>query len=201
MHLTPAPTCTRCPALVASRNRIVPGYGNAAAGIVFVGEAPGQRGADRTGVPFSGDKSGARLQAILRTLGLAEADSPLDAPHLRCFVTNAVRCCPPANRTPTPREITNCASWLHAELDAAAPQIIVPIGRVALQAIGLRYLHYNPGPIRPLHASVLFAGMVTIVPCVHPSRISHAQVTAFVAVMHRLLERATIASQKLPNKV
>jgi uracil-DNA glycosylase family 4 len=51
-------SCARCPALVASRSRIVHGYGDPSARIVFIGEAPGRRGADCTGVPFSGDKSG-----------------------------------------------------------------------------------------------------------------------------------------------
>src|SRR5690242_1762668 len=89
--------CTRCPALVASRKRIVHGYGDSRARIVFVGEAPGQHGADRTGVPFSGDKSGRVLQRMLIALELMDPLSPADMPALHCYVTNAVRCCPPAN--------------------------------------------------------------------------------------------------------
>src|SRR5436190_17485017 len=96
-------SCTRCPALVASRCRIVHGYGDPSARIVFIGEAPGRRGADRTGVPFSGDKSGRALQRMLIELKLMDAQTPADTPQLRCFVTNVVRCCPPNNRTPTLR--------------------------------------------------------------------------------------------------
>src|SRR3954447_18345641 len=109
-------SCTRCPALVASRCRIVHGYGDPGARIVFVGEAPGQQGADRTGVPFSGDKSGRALQRILIALGLAEEREPTMRPQLRCFITNVVRCCPPANRTPMPAEVTSCAPFLAFEL-------------------------------------------------------------------------------------
>ena len=178
--------CVRCPVLVASRRRIVHGYGDPAARIVLIGEAPGRHGADKTGIPFSGDRSGARLRRMLEALGLADPVSG----QLRCFVSNAVRCCPPHNRTPTAHEITNCAAFLDSELQAIAPRLIVPIGRVALQAVARRYLATDPGPIRPLHALPIMVGETVIVPMVHPSRISHAQVTAFVAVMRELMGEA-----------
>jgi len=108
-------------------------------------------------------------------------------PRLHCFITNVVRCCPPANRTPTLREVANCAPFLRMELGAIAPRVIVPVGRVALQAVGLRYLGYDPGPIRPRHAIPLRAGAQVIVPLVHPSRISHAQIESFIAVMRGLV--------------
>jgi DNA polymerase len=102
-------------------------------------------------------------------------------------VTNAVRCCPPANRTPTPAEVAECAPFLAFELAAIDPEIIVPVGRVALRAIGLRYLGRDPGPIRPLHARHLHAGSRVIVPLIHPARIAHAQVASFISAMRVLL--------------
>ncbi|MFO7169980.1 MAG: uracil-DNA glycosylase, partial [Chloroflexota bacterium] len=116
-------TCVRCPQLVASRRQIVHGCGDPRSRVVFVGEAPGHRGADRTGVPFSGDKSGRTLRRILVALGLAASEDPADVGGLRCFITNAVRCCPPANRTPTPREIAACAPFLQRELDLLDPRV------------------------------------------------------------------------------
>src|SRR4029077_4712049 len=124
--------------------------------IVFIGEAPGRHGADRTGVPFSGDKSGRALQGILIDLGMSEGQQPKDPPQLRCFVTNIVRCCPPANRTPTLREQASCAPFLAAELDAIDPQIVVPIGMPALRAVARRYLGEIPRAIRPLHAIPIY---------------------------------------------
>ena len=177
--------CTRCPALVASRRRIVHGYGNPASGIVFIGEAPGRHGADRTGIPFCGDRSGRALRRMLVRLGLADTDAATTT--LRCFITNAVRCCPPGNRTPTALETRTCASWLEAELDHIRPRLLVPVGRVALQSIGKRYLGRDPGPIRALHATTLHAGNVTIVPLIHPARISCAATEAFVATMRALM--------------
>jgi DNA polymerase len=181
-------SCARCPALVASRRRIVHGYGDSNARIVFVGEAPGRHGADRTGVPFSGDKSGHALQRILIALGLSEDQQPSERPGLGCFVTNVVRCCPPANRTPTPQEQANCAPFLAAELEAIDPQIIVPIGLVALRAVARRYLREIPPGIRPLHAIPIYSEHRAIVPLIHPSRISRAQIEAFVSVMQQVLE-------------
>ena len=180
-------SCIRCPALVASRRRIVHGYGDPSARIVFIGEAPGRHGADRTGVPFSGDKSGRALQRILITLQLMDPPAPAEAPQLRCFVTNVVRCCPPNNRTPTPREQASCAEFLDRELDELDPQIIVPIGLPALQAVARRYLDQIPRAIRPLHATPIGGAGRVIVPLIHPSRISRIQIEAFVVAMRRSL--------------
>lgn len=179
--LPPAAPCTRCPALVASRRCIVPGRGDLASGIVVIGEAPGGKGADRTGLPFHGDRSGRALDVILVALGLA--DPPVgDAPAVRrCFVTNVVRCRPPGNRAPTPTEIAACAEWLDHELALVDPWLIIPAGRLALQAVGVRWLGRDPGPIRALHAQPLHAGTTTILPLIHPSRLSHHDRDAFIA--------------------
>jgi DNA polymerase len=106
-------------------------------------------------------------------------------------LTNAVRCCPPGNRTPAPAEAANCAPFLAHELGAIDPRIVVPIGRVALRAVGLRYLRRDPGPIRPLHAVALYAGERVIIPLIHPSRISRAQIEAFIEVMKGYISMKT----------
>jgi DNA polymerase len=103
-------------------------------------------------------------------------------------VTNIVRCCPPANRTPMLREQASCAPFLAAELAAIDPQLIVPIGLPALRAVARRYLDTTPGAIRPLHAIPIYSAGRIIVPLIHPSRISRAQIEAFVTAMRRVLE-------------
>jgi DNA polymerase len=177
--------CMRCPALVASRSRIVHGYGNIDSGIVFIGEAPGRHGADRSGLPFSGDKSGRVLRRMLRELGLLVDRQGVE--YLGCFLTNVIRCCPPGNRTPLPREVARCADWLDLELVALNPRIVVPVGRIALREIGRRMLPGDPGSIRAAHACALQSTGRTIVPLVHPARISHAQIAAFLATMRVVL--------------
>ena len=114
--------CARCPELAANRNCIVHGYGANGARVVFVGEAPGYRGGDVTGVPFTRDRSGVRLQRMLIELGLSgETEPRLEQPRLRCFITNVVRCNPPANRTPTRAEAGNCLPYLWQELEMLQP--------------------------------------------------------------------------------
>ncbi|HTW87291.1 MAG TPA: uracil-DNA glycosylase [Candidatus Binataceae bacterium] len=102
----------------------MPGAGVIPADIVFVGIAPGRFGGDRTGVPFSGDRSGQMLRRMIRGAGLR-----------RVFITNLVRCNPRdsagRNRDPSAREIANCRDHLDAELGLARPRIVACLGKIA----------------------------------------------------------------------
>ncbi|WP_448580681.1 uracil-DNA glycosylase [Thermaurantiacus sp.] len=147
--LQPSPTCPLCPRLVAYRmtnrtlhpdwfNAPVPGFGDPLARIAIVGLAPGLKGANRTGRPFTGDHAGLLLYDTLLTLGLARghyAESPDDGLILEdVFITNAVRCAPPGNR-PVPAEIHACRPFLAASL-AALPnlKVVVALGAIAHQS-------------------------------------------------------------------
>ncbi len=189
LHL--AGGCRRCPALVANRRQIVHSYGrppgNGARVVLFVGEAPGTRGGDATGVPFTRDRSGLRLQKILIRLGLsAETDAGVEAPRLRCFVTNVVRCNPPGNRTPSRAEIENCLPYLWQEIEIWQPQIVVPVGNVAAQAVIPRLTGQLAPPIGRCQAQVLGSEPL-VVPMRHPARSPNADLDRFVAVMQELL--------------
>ena len=102
---------------------------------MIVGLAPGLRGANRTGRPFTGDYAGEVLYPVLLRHGFARgrfAADPQDGLELvDCRIANAVRCVPPANR-PTPAEIATCRPFLLARM-AALPQLkaIVALGRIA----------------------------------------------------------------------
>ncbi|WP_137289073.1 uracil-DNA glycosylase [Natronorubrum halophilum] len=111
--------CTRCPALVDSRSRIVNGTGPEDADMVFVGEGPGAQ-EDADGEPFVG-RSGTVLDDGLRTVGLARDD---------IRITNCVRCRPPENRDPHKAELENCRGYLERELDRLDPDVIVTLGKV-----------------------------------------------------------------------
>jgi uracil-DNA glycosylase family 4 len=153
----PAHDCPDCPRLVAFRtanreahadwhNAPVPSFGALDARLLVVGLAPGLRGANRTGRPFTGDYAGVLLYATLCDLGFAtgrygeRADDGLALKD--CRITNGVRCVPPGNR-PTPAEIKTCRRFLAAEM-AAMPRLaaIVALGAVAhatvVAARGLR---------------------------------------------------------------
>ena len=156
----PAADCPLCPRLVGYResNRIghadwfngaVPSFGPLDARLLVVGLAPGVRGANRTGRPFTGDFAGVLLYQTLIEYGFSTGTygaDPADAMALRdCRVTNAVRCVPPGN-LPTPAEIAGCNAFLNREL-AAMPRLLVVLAlgglshKAVLRARGLRASH------------------------------------------------------------
>lgn len=182
--------CTRCPELAANRSCIVHGYGAADAQVVFVGEAPGYRGGDVTGVPFTLDRSGVRLQRMLIELGLsAETEPRIEQPRLRCFITNVVRCNPPSNRTPSRAEAANCQPYLWQELALIRPRIIVPVGNVAARAVFPHVLKQAAPPITKAHAQVFSRDGRWVVPMRHPARISNADLQRFGEVLGGLLQQ------------
>jgi uracil-DNA glycosylase family 4 len=107
--------------------------------LLIVGLAPGLKGANRTGRPFTGDFAGGLLYDTLRKFGLAQGvydarpDDGLELCGVR--ITNAVRCVPPQNK-PEPGEIAACRPFLAAEI-AAMPQLraILALGAVAHQTV------------------------------------------------------------------
>jgi uracil-DNA glycosylase family 4 len=140
----PSPDCALCPRLAAYRlanraanpdwfNAPVPSFGPTDAPVIIIGMAPGVRGANRTGRPFTGDHAGLLLYKTLLEYGLAQGQyeaRPDDGLRLTgCRIVNAVRCVPPAN-LPTPAETTTCNRFLTLELQR------MPKLRVAL-ALGV----------------------------------------------------------------
>lgn len=146
----PGPSCPLCPRLKAFRdeqraaapdwfNAPVPSWGPPSARVLIVGLAPGLRGANRTGRPFTGDFAGEILYPALARHGLARGtygarvDDGFEL--VGCRITNAVRCVPPANR-PTPAEIATCRQFLAVEIGSEAPPaIILALGRIAHDSV------------------------------------------------------------------
>ncbi len=114
--------CTRCPELVEYRTQAVPGVGPADARVVFIGEAPG-RWEDQKGEPFVGD-AGSYLTELLEKIGLDRS---------QVYITNIVKCRPPENRNPKTPEMDNCTAFLERQLSLIKPDLVVLLGRVALE--------------------------------------------------------------------
>jgi uracil-DNA glycosylase len=148
--LSPSRDCTLCPRLAVFRNAQrnaypewfnapVPPFGDDQPELLIVGLAPGLRGANRTGRPFTGDYAGGLLYETLRKFGFAEGayDARLDdGLRLRgTRITNAVRCVPPQNK-PEASEVANCGRFLAAEI-AGIPSLraILALGAVAHSAV------------------------------------------------------------------
>ena len=147
--------CQRCPRLVDWREQVahekrrayadevywgrpVPGFGDPEASLLIVGLAPGAHGANRTGRMFTGDRSGEVLYASLHRCGLA--DRPTSAARddgltlTGVWITNAVRCVPPANR-PTTEERDECAPFLTRELAILPWRSVLALGAFGWDAV------------------------------------------------------------------
>ena len=188
--LEPKADCRLCPRLAAFRddNRVrfgdgqdgpwhngpVPSFGPLSARLLIVGLAPGLRGANRTGRPFTGDWAGDLLYAALLRFGLAEgeygerADDGLRLAGAR--ICNAVRCVPPGNR-PTPAEIATCNRFLAAEFGAMGSlEVVLALGAVAHQAV-LRAQGLPLAAYRFAHSAVhTLPGGLALVDSYHCSR-------------------------------
>ncbi len=168
MSLDPPRDCALCPRLAAFlagnraahpdwHNAPVPAFGPLDARLLIVGLAPGLKGANRTGRPFTGDYAGDLLYATLLKLGLAKGtylQRPDDGLQLLgCRITNAVRCVPPENK-PTPAEAKACGSFLVKEI-AALPNMksILVLGRISHEA-SLRALGQKPSAYAFGHAKI-----------------------------------------------
>ena len=157
----PSRDCQLCPRLVTFReaqrakfpdwfNAPVPSFGPDSAELLIVGLAPGLRGANRTGRPFTGDYAGDLLYRSLQKFGFAAGDYAAHAQDglvlRRARITNAVRCVPPQNR-PEPAEIRACGRFLATEI-ARLPRLraILALGAIAHNAAlavkGLRRAAY-----------------------------------------------------------
>lgn len=136
--------------------------GNLDAPLVFVAEAPGRAGADRTGIPMHGDRTGLNFAHLLDVLGWQRKD---------IFVTNAVLCNPRTpdgrNRPPRAGELQNCLTFLERTIDLVSPRYIASLGRVALGALG-RIEPHNFILKRDVGKQLAWRGR-WLVPFYHPS--------------------------------
>ena len=168
-QFTPPPAnCPLCPRLVAFReanarafrqyfNGAVPPFGELSASMLVVGLAPGLKGANATGRPFTGDYAGIILYEGLADGGFADgtyaarADDGFRLKNVR--VSNAVRCVPPENK-PTPAEVTTCQKFLVQEI-AAMPKlrVILSLGLTSHQSV-LRTLGHKQASFKFAHGAV-----------------------------------------------
>lgn len=182
--LAPSSDCSLCPRLCAFHeqnrrqypefhNAPVPSFGELEAELLVVGLAPGLKGANRTGRPFTGDYAGIILYRSLLTHGLAEGEyreRPDDGLRLvGCRITNAVRCVPPENK-PEPSEIKTCNGFLKSEI-AAMPNLkaILSLGLISHNAV-LKALGYKASYAKFEHGAEHKLGRYTLFNSYHCSR-------------------------------
>ena len=157
-----AAACRRCEAMCGRSAVLSAHNGRVGARVLFVGEAPGRQGGDRTRVPFSGDQSGRNFTRYLASINLAREE---------IFITNAALCNPRtetgANRKPTRREVSNCSEFLRRQVEVVDPRVVVTLGAVALEA--LRAVEYHRLTLKENVGQVQVWRGRLLVPLYHPS--------------------------------
>jgi DNA polymerase len=145
--------CQRCK-LAPHRTQIVFGVGNPKARLVFVGEAPG-RDEDRQGEPFVGRAGQLLTEIITKGMKLRRED---------VYIANVIKCRPPENRNPEPDEVASCEPFLLRQLGLIGPEIIVALGKFAVQTL-LR----TKSPISQLRGRWSDYHGIRLMPTFHPA--------------------------------
>jgi len=115
--------CPRCK-LARTRKNAVPGEGQLAAKIMFIGEAPGSS-EDEKGRPFVG-AAGRILDNLLKKVGIERS---------QVFITNIVKCRPPNNRVPEAEEVAACKPYLDRQIALIKPKVICILGKTAYSSL------------------------------------------------------------------
>lgn len=147
--------CTSCK-LSGGRSNAVPGEGPEKADILFIGEAPGFH-EDKQGRPFVG-AAGQFLEELLASIDMSRED---------VFITNVVKCRPPANRDPEPDEIEACRGYLDRQIELLHPKMVVTLGRFSMA----RY--YPNAKISQIHGQAKKMDGVIYYPMYHPAAALH----------------------------
>jgi DNA polymerase len=116
--------CKLCKLHKSTKNVCILGKGALDAPVILIGEAPGEAEA-KTGKPFMG-RAGKLLDKLLKEVKLTNL----------VYITNVVHCRPPGNRTPSEEEINICSYFLGWEISIINPQILIPMGKVAMKGLG-----------------------------------------------------------------
>jgi len=129
--------CRAC-GLCETRRQTVFGVGHPRARWMMVGEAPGEQ-EDLRGEPFVGPAGRLRDQ-MLAALGLTRAEAalagaPALSPDRQVYIANTLKCRPPGNRNPEPAELARCEPFLVRQIELVQPQVILAMGRFAVQAL------------------------------------------------------------------
>jgi DNA polymerase len=145
--------CTRCK-LAPHRTHLVFGVGNPKARLVFVGEAPGAD-EDARGEPFVGRAGQLLTEIITKGMKLRRDD---------VYICNVIKCRPPGNRNPEPDEVASCEPFLRRQLELIAPQVVVGLGKFAVQTL-LR----SKSPITQLRGRWFDYHGIMLMPTFHPA--------------------------------
>jgi uracil-DNA glycosylase family 4 len=157
-----AAACRRCVAMCDRSAVFSELNGPLRAQVMFIGEAPGRKGADQTRIPFSGDQSGKNFDRFLASINLRRAD---------IFITSAALCNPRtdsgANRKPSNLELRNCSEFFQRTFALIDPAVVITLGSVALAA--MRAIQPHELSLKESAAQIHNWNGRLLVPIYHPS--------------------------------
>lgn len=166
--------------------------GSPHAEILFIAEAPGRNGGDKTRIPLAGDASGNNFQKFIDSINLKRAD---------IFITNSVLCNPRkesgANRKPSKKEISNCSGFLRRQLELLNPRLVVTLGSVALEA--LKTIEFHQLTLKNDAGKILNWNGKFLVPLYHPSPqvlASHRRIAAQLEDYQAVAQAIILISQE-----
>jgi len=171
--------CQNCPALCETRTNVVHGYGDVGAEFVVLGETP-SAGADETGLPFVGERE-RELLDILAALDLVD-DPDAERPQFdNVYLTYVTRCYHP-DREPTEEEVLNCEPYLNSEVRMINPELLLPVGQDALEALAFEYttLSEDDLDIEDRHATTIRGRGFELLPMIEPWQQTDEQRAAFL---------------------
>jgi len=177
-------SCRACRQMTGVRKVLSTQNGSLRANVLFVAEAPGRLGADRTGIPLFGDRAGHNFGDLVCCSGLKRR---------QIFVTNAVLCNPRdqrgSNRRPTSDEIKNCSVHLRELVKIIKPRVIVSLGKTALFSLSL--IEEHDIDLRRDVAKPIAWNGCTIFPLYHPSSraMVHRNISQQMTDYYRLQEQ------------
>ena len=171
--------CLKCPLGSLGRTHVVFGEGNPNADLMLVGEGPG-RDEDLQGRPFVG-RSGKLLSQVLEIIGAKRTD---------IFITNVVKCRPPGNRKPLPKESGTCKNLLlFKQIDIIKPRVICTLGAAAIEGFT-----GNPVKITQIRGHEFTLDSFTLVPTFHPAYILRNP--SMVSILTDDLQKALLLSTR-----
>lgn len=180
--------CQNCPELCEPRTNVVHGYGDVGAEFLVLGHTP-SAGADEDGLPFVGEQE-RELLDILEAVDLVDDPDAAEPQFDNVYVTYTARCYHP-DRDPTDEEVRNCEPYLNSEVRMINPELLLPVGQEALDALAFEYttLSEDELEIEARHATTIRGRGFELLPMREPWEQTDEQRQAFLEHFSQTLGR------------
>jgi len=180
--------CQNCPELCDTRTNVVHGYGDVGAEFLVLGDSP-SAAADESGLPFVGEQE-RELLDILAAIDMVEDPDAEEPQFDNVYLTYVARCYHP-ERAATEEEVGNCEPYLNSEVRMINPELLLPVGQDALEALAFEYttLSEDELDIEERHATTIRGRGFELLPMIEPAAQTDEQREAFLEHISQTLGR------------